>query len=280
MPKTPASIIGPMGYNEIIFLSHLTVAGAVLLAAARLGRMWVTGLIVTYTLLMNITVMKNMTILGMPVTDGNVQFATVFLASNVLNEHYGRPAAREAVWIAFFCGFAAVAIMHFDLWYAPNADDTAQTHLEYFFNVWAFPRIMIVSMISYLLSQLLDVQLYHLIRRRTGLKLMWLRSNGSTWISQAFDTVFFTTAALVGTTINTWPDWAGAVVFAYLVKILTAALNTPFLYLTTWRPLVPIGSQRSPTPGGLPDSPPASLVVPVESKRAATASGQPDPTQQ
>ena len=233
-----------MGYNEIVFLGHLIVAGAVLLAAARLGRVWVTGLIVTCTLLMNITVMKNLGVFGLPVTDGNVLFATVFLANNILNEHYGRPAAKQAVWVAFFCGFAAVAIVQFDLWYAPSADDTAQAHLEYFFNVRAFPRIMIVSMVSYLLSQLLDVQLYHFIRTRTGLRFMWFRSNGSTWISQAFDTVFFTTAALVGSTINTWRDWAGAVVFAYLVKILTAALNTPFLYLTTWGPLVPVGSQR------------------------------------
>lgn len=233
-----------MGYNEMIFLGHLVLAGAVLAVAARLGRIWVTGLIVTFTILMNITVMKNLTILGMSVTDGNVQFATVFLANNVLNEHYGRAAAREAVWVAFFCGLAAVVIMQFDLWYAPNASDSAQTHLEFFFNLRAFPRIMIVSMISYLLSQLLDVQLYHLIRRRTGLKLMWLRCNGSTWISQAFDTVFFTTVALVGTSIHTWPDWTGAVVFAYVVKILTAALNTPFLYLTTWGPLVPTGSRR------------------------------------
>lgn len=246
-----------MGHNEVIFLGHLVVAGAVLLIAARFGRLWVTGLIVSYTLLMNITVMKSMTILGMSVTDGNVQFATVFLANNVLNEHYGRPAAKQAVWVAFFCGFAAVAIMQFDLLYRPNADDTAQTHLDYFFNVWAFPRIMIVSMISYLLSQLLDVQLYHLIRRRTGLRFMWLRSNGSTWISQAFDTVFFTTAALVGTSITTWQHWADAVLFAYLIKILTAALNTPFLYLTTWRPLVPVGSRRLEPSIGQPESLPA-----------------------
>lgn len=235
-----------LGWNELIFLGHLTAAGVVLLVAARLGRMWVIALVVTCTILMNVAVTKNLTLFGLAVTGGNVLYATVFLANDVLNEHFGKRDAQRAVLTGFGAGLAVVVLMQFVLWYAPNDYDQAEPHLRFFFDVSMFPRIVAASMLSYLLAQLLDVRLYRLILRWTGEgRLLWLRSNGSTWISQAFDTVLFTTAGLTGNVIRTWEGWWQAVLFAYVVKILAAALDTPFLYLTTWRPLVPVGSRRS-----------------------------------
>jgi hypothetical protein len=233
--------------NEFVFVLHLLVAGLLLLGAARLGRTWLTALVVTCTLLMNIAVMKQMRLFGLEVTGGNVLFATVFLASDVLNEHFGRRAARTAVLIGFSSGFAVVLLMQLVLWYQSGEHDNAQSHLEYFFQVSAYPRIVIASMLSYLLAQLLDVRLYHAIHRRTGDRLLWLRSNASTWASQAFDTVFFTTVGLTGfsSVIQSWPEWIDAVIFAYLVKVGIAAVDTGFLYLTTWKPLRPAGSRRA-----------------------------------
>lgn len=235
------------GYNELIFLAHMIIAGGILLAAARQGRTWIVGLIIVCTLLMNIAVMKQMTLFGLTVTGGNVLYATVFLGNDVLNEHFGRQAARRAVMIAFAASLAALVLMQCVLGYAPNEYDHADAHLHYFFNVLAFPRIVIVSLISYATAQLLDVQIYHALKRWTGPdRALWFRSNASTWVSQAYDTVFFTTAALVGTVITSWAEWRDAVLFAYLIKILAAALHTPFLYLTTWHPLIPAGSTRPP----------------------------------
>ncbi len=233
--------------NEVVFLLHLLTAGVILLFAARLGRIWLTALVVTCTLLMNVAVFKQMTLFGLAVTGGNVLFATVLLANDVLNEHFGRRAARSAVFTGFAASIAVVALMQFVLWYAPNKYDDASEHLDYFFNVGAFPRIVAASMISYLIAQLLDTQLYQFFKRLTGeRRLLWLRSNASTWISQAFDTVFFTTIGLTGFNgiIHTWIEWRDAVIFAYIIKIGVAAAQTPFLYLTTWRPLLPSGSQR------------------------------------
>jgi len=234
-------------YNEIVFVAHLLAAGVLLLLAGRLGRTWLTALIVVCTVLMNIAVFKQMTLFGLAVTGGNVLYATVFLANDVLNEHYGRRAARRAVLIGFASGLSVILFTQFLLWYRPNSYDEAQPHLRYFFDVTAYPRIVGASMLSYLLAQLLDTQLYHLIRVKTGTgRLLWLRSNASTWVSQAFDTVLFTTAGLTGLggPIRTLEQWIGAVVFAYLLKIAVAAADTSFLYLTTWRPLCPAGSCR------------------------------------
>ncbi|HVP12725.1 MAG TPA: queuosine precursor transporter [Phycisphaerae bacterium] len=234
-------------HNELLFLAHVLVGGALILAAGRRGQDWLIILIVICTILMNIAVFKQMTVFGLAVTGGNVLYATVFLANDVLNEHFGRQAARRAVVMGFCAGLAVVILMQIELFYKPNEYDDSQAHFDYFFSVVAYPRIVTASMVSYLLSQLLDVQLYDLIRRWTGVRrLLWLRCNASTWISQAFDTVFFTTAALTGphSTISTWRQWRDAVILAYIMKIVVAVLDTPFLYLTTWRGLIPPGSTR------------------------------------
>jgi hypothetical protein len=232
--------------NETVFFLHLLIAGLMLLVAARMGRSAVTCFVVICTLLMNIAVMKQMTLFGLDVTGGNVLFASVFLANDILNEHYGRKEARKVVFLGFGSGLSVVILMQFVLWYVPNSYDEAQAHLLYFFNFGGYGRIVAASMVSYLLSQLLDTQLYHLFRTWTGTKRqLWLRCNASTWISQAFDTVFFTTAALTGSVIQSWAEWYQAVLFAFIIKVVVAALNTPFLYLTTMPGLVPPRSRRS-----------------------------------
>lgn len=237
--------------NELIFLFHLVVAGALLLAAGRLGQSGITLMIVLCALLMNIAVSKQMTLFGLPVTGGNVEFATVFLANDLLNEHYGPRAARRAILISFAANLVFVILIQFVLAYAPNSFDSAQPSLLALFNVSAYPRVVAASMVSYVLSQMLDTQVFQAIRARTGTnRLLWWRSNASTWLSQAFDTVFFTTVGLSGpaawgSVISTWKEWIGAVAFAYAIKILVAALDTPFLYLSTRRFFQPSGSIRS-----------------------------------
>ncbi|MCB9850950.1 MAG: queuosine precursor transporter [Phycisphaerales bacterium] len=249
------AIIAQLSTNEAVFLLHLLVAGAIVLVAGRFGRTWLVALIVVCTLLMNIAVAKSITLFGWEVTGGNVLFATVFLANDVLNEHFGKRAARQAVLIGFASGLVVVVMMQFVLRYAPNAHDTSQSALAMLFDVRAYPRVVLASMVSYLLAQLLDVQIYQLIRDRTGARrLLWLRSNASTWIAQAFDTVFFTTAGITalpiryldGGPIDTWQVWWQAVVFAYIIKIALAAVDTGFLYMTTWRPLLPEASTYRP----------------------------------
>ena len=202
-------------------------------------------MIAVLTVIMNIAVMKQMTIFGLEITGGNVMFATIFLANDVLNEHFGKKAARRAVLVGFAAGLIATILMLFMITYQPNEYDKAQKHLVYFFDVRMFGRIAAVSMISYLLAQILDTQIYAGLRKLTGSdKMLWFRSNASTWVSQAFDTLFFTTAALVGNIITTWDAWLGAVIFAYLIKIFCAAIQTVFLYATTTTLLTPKGSRR------------------------------------
>src|SRR5690606_5598748 len=100
------------------------------------------------------------------------------------------------------------------------------------------PRIAIGSMLAYLASQLLDVTLFANIKQRTEGRLLWLRNNASTLISQAVDTTIFVfiglgPLALLGMVplIDSWQLFGAIWASSYIMKLIVALADTPFLYL-------------------------------------------------
>ena len=53
------------------------------------------------------------------------------------------------------------------------------------------PRIVLASLVAYVIAQNFDVWLYHKIYKRTKGKNIWLRNNGSTLVSQFLDSIIF-----------------------------------------------------------------------------------------
>jgi uncharacterized integral membrane protein (TIGR00697 family) len=82
-------------------------------------------------------------------------------------------------------------------------------------------------MVAYLVAQNLDVLLYDWLKKITNSKHLWLRNNGSTFVSQLVDSIIFTTIAFAGIYPLTQ-----LIIFTYLIKIIVAVLDTPFIYLT------------------------------------------------
>ena len=91
--------------------------------------------------------------------------------------------------------------------------------------------IIIGSLVAFLVGQLIDVWVFHWIKLKSGEKHLWLRSTGSTLISQLVDSfVVLIIAFHIG---NKWPL---ALVFAvgivnYIYKFTVAMALTPLLYL-------------------------------------------------
>jgi uncharacterized integral membrane protein (TIGR00697 family) len=93
------------------------------------------------------------------------------------------------------------------------------------------------SLLAYLLSQNLDVFVFHSIREYTGGDHLWLRNLGSTATSQFVDTLVFigvgfalAPALLSGAPLPPAGQLAGLVVGQYLLKLGIAAGDTPFVY--------------------------------------------------
>jgi hypothetical protein len=210
--------------NEILFILMSLVSLGFVLLAFRLGKPYLIGLIAADVILMNIFVVKGMYLFGLAATGGNVLYASIFLATDILCEHWGKKEATRAVRIGFFVSLFFLAMSQFILKFIPADYDFAQGALETLFTLT--PRIVLGSMAAYLVSQHLDVWLFHKIKEKTGDKMLWLRNNGSTFVSQLVDSVIFTVIAFAGV----YP-LLELIVFTYIIKIIVAVLDTPFIYL-------------------------------------------------
>ena len=211
--------------NSLLFVAWALVCLAFVLVAFRLGKSWLFGMVVANAILANIFVIKGMTLFGLAATGGNAVYASIFLATDLLAEHYGHRTARRAIFLGFFTSIFFMVGSQFILKFQPADYDIAQEAFSTIFTLT--PRIVIGSMIAYLISQNLDVWLFQVIRRKTGGRLLWLRNNGSTFVSQFVDSVIFTLIAFWGV----YPELLQMIIFTWLVKIIVAACDTPFIYL-------------------------------------------------
>lgn len=219
--------------NELLWLLFAIVNFSLIALMYKLfGKTGLFAWIAMGTILANIQVTKTIefqvfdwTIVA---TLGNIMYGTLFLVTDALNEKYGRTQAKNAVYIGFFSLLATVAIMQLAIWFEPlDEQDVYHIGMTSIFRV--MPQVAGASLLAYLVSQLFDVHLFQRIRTRfPDDKYLWLRNNGSTILSQLLDTAIFVPLAFIG-----WQPWAVILdifLTTYVIKVLVAALDTPFVY--------------------------------------------------
>ena len=219
--------------NEIlIILSFLLIYGGVMLFYRLFGKNGLLSFNVMATLLANIEVLLVVRAFGIEMTLGNVLFASTFLITDILSENHGKKDANKAVIISTLCSVFFIAISQMWLLYTPSESDWASSSFRTIFS--STPRVVCASLIVYLISQLIDVWLYHKwwdwCRKRFGdeKKGLWIRNNGSTMISQMINTLLYTFLAFYGTyDIRTL---LSIFISSYLIFFVTSLLDTPFVY--------------------------------------------------
>ncbi|WP_319470417.1 queuosine precursor transporter [uncultured Pseudodesulfovibrio sp.] len=214
--------------NETLWILFALADLCMVLVVYRLfGRVGLFGLMVFNLLLCNIQVLKTVELFGLTTTLGNVLYASVFLSTDLLSEFYGKKEARKGVLLGFVTLAMMVGYMQIALVFQPAADDFAQPHLSALFGF--MPRIALASMAAYLISQMHDVWAFHAIKERTGGRMLWLRNNASTMISQLLDSSIFCIIAFWGLfPMNVFME---ILLSTYVIKVAVAALDTPFMYL-------------------------------------------------
>lgn len=215
--------------NELLWLAMLAVNFCFILAAYRFfGRAGLFAWIPLAAIVANIQVIKLVELFGITATLGNIVYASSFLVTDILSEMYGKKQARKAVYLGLFSLVAMTALMNLALWFAPAPDDFAQEGMAVIFGF--MPRIAGASMVAYLLSQTHDVWAYEFWRERfPAARLIWLRNNASTMVSQFIDSLVFTLLAFWGT----FPAGVLWEIFwtTYLLKWVVGAADTPFIYV-------------------------------------------------
>ena len=219
--------------NDAVFNSLLWVGfilldlGLVTLIYRFFGKNGLYVVIVASVIVANIQVVKTVQILGLVATLGNILYGSVFFATDILSEVYGKKAARRGVWFGFL-GMALMTLwMQIGLKFIPHPSDFAQEPMLTIFGL--MPRIAAGSIAAYLVSQHHDIWAFHFWKRKTEGKRLWLRNNASTLVSQAIDSVIFCAIALWG--VYDTGTWREILLSTYLLKLLVAAIDTPFIYL-------------------------------------------------
>jgi uncharacterized integral membrane protein (TIGR00697 family) len=162
-------------------------------------------------------------------------YALTFFASDCYAELYGKRDAQVLVNVGFVMNFVLLALVWSTI-LAPAAPTSVDP--EQFATVLgASTNIVVGSLVAYLVSQNWDVLVFDALRERTGGKLLWLRNIGSTATSQAIDTVLFVSIAffVAPTVLGTGQALPTAVLVSlavgqYLLKLLIALVDTPFVY--------------------------------------------------
>lgn len=213
--------------NELLYFTMVVVDLALALLAFRLGREWLVGFIVANLLLVTPFAGKVVTILGFATTVAGPFYAAIFLATDVLTEHYGKADGHKSVWIGFGALSLFVALGQISLLIPPIAGmEDLQGAMQTVFGTSL--RIFFASVIAYVISQNYDVWFYHLLHERTHGKFLWLRNNLSTTSSQILDSIIFFSVGFYGVI----PNWVEVAVTGCIAKIAIALLDTPFIYLS------------------------------------------------
>ncbi len=214
--------------NEILFITEIILSfSGVLIAYKFFGKYGLFAWIAMNTIIANIEVVKCVDMFTMPITLGNITFGSVFLATDILNEKYGRKIAQKGVFIGFFSLLTLTVFTQLDLLYIPNSEDFAQKSMQTLFAIT--PRLCFGSMFAYLISHTTEVFLFSTIKNfLPDDKFLWVRNNVATITSQLIDTVLFTFIAFLG--VFSLKTVITLCITTYLIKVILAFCETPFLY--------------------------------------------------
>ncbi|MFD1362493.1 queuosine precursor transporter [Lentibacillus salinarum] len=156
-----------------------------------------------------------------------VVYVVTYVITDVIGEVYGKDAARKTVQAGFLTQVIALVFI-FIVIKLPAAPDFG-LQAEFAAIMGGSFRVMVASLISYAVSQNLDVSIFHRLKARHGGEKLWLRNNLSTMTSQLADTAIFITVAFWGTV--PFSVLLGMLVSQYLVKLMIALIDTPVVYL-------------------------------------------------
>ena len=227
--------------NLLIFLIFAVVNFALIAAAYKFfGKRGILGYIVLSVIAANLQVSKgvlfNFGLFQLESTLGNVMFAGIFLATDLLNEKYGYKEAKKSVHISIFANISFIIIMYIStLFQGLDYSSTFNEALNLFFSInGSAIKAVLVGNLVFFISQSLDVYVYSKLKNwNDSRKSLWIRNNGSTLISQLVDSILVTLGfALVG--IFPMSIAFTVIITTLVVKYIAAIIDTPFMYLMSY----------------------------------------------
>jgi uncharacterized integral membrane protein (TIGR00697 family) len=176
-------------------------------------------------------------------TCGVLLWPLEFVMTDIVNEYFGPKAVRRISYTAviliayaFLMFYLAMGVPPADFWFGTGVKDGVPDMSKAFNSIFGQGMwIIFGSIAAFLVSQIVDVTVFHRIKKATGEKKIWLRATGSTLISQLVDSfIVLFIAFKIG------KDWSWQLVLAicimnYIYKATMALILTPVIYFVEKR---------------------------------------------
>jgi uncharacterized integral membrane protein (TIGR00697 family) len=175
--------------------------------------------------------------LSVSLTCGVLLWPLEFIMTDIVNEYYGPRAVRRIsftaialISYAFLMFYAAIHVPSADFWIGSHVKDGVPDMQNAFNGIFGQGmRIIIGSLVAFFVSQLVDVTVFHKIKKMTGEGKVWLRATGSTLVSQLVDSYIVLFIAFAG--VFSWQQILAIGVVNYIYKAVMAILLTPVIYI-------------------------------------------------
>jgi queuosine precursor transporter len=189
--------------------------------------------------------------LSFTLTAGVLLWPVVFLMTDIMNEYFGPRGVRMLSYLTagliaygFLMLFGAIGLEPADFWRTAHLKpDMAPADLEalrgqvsdynaaygivFGQSLW----IIVGSLFAFLVSQIVDVGIFHQIKKRTGEGKVWLRATGSSLVSQFLDSFIVVFIALYIGQQLPFAQVLAISVMSYIYKTVMALGLTPLIYL-------------------------------------------------
>lgn len=175
--------------------------------------------------------------LAFTLTCGVILWPFEFIITDIINEFYGPKAVKRIsvtavilITYAFVMYFIAIALPPAKAWLNSSSTQGVTDIQASFSAIFGQNmRIILGSLVAFLVSQFVDVKVFQQIKKRTGQKYLWLRATGSTVVSQLVDSYVVLFIAFYG--VFHWQLILAVGMMNYFYKFFVAIVLTPLIYL-------------------------------------------------
>ncbi len=183
--------------------------------------------LITCNLIANKFVSINLGFKTFIVSAGVIPYPLTFLITDLLSEIYGPKNTNRVVLAGLFASLLVLFILYLGHSF-PAISNSPVSNEQYDQVFQSSSRVILASMLAYLVAQFIDVRIFHAIKKKTQGKYLWLRNNLSTVFSQLVDTILVTTVLFIG--VESFSFISGLVQDGWMFKAVFAAADTILIY--------------------------------------------------
>ena len=188
------------------------------------------GIFITNAVVAELIGGKLIQIAGYTLSIGILPWPIVFITTDLINEYFGKSGVRKLTFLtAGLISYAFIILLVGMQVPASSFSPVNDSSFNLVFGqgMW----IIIGSLIAFIVSQLLDVAIFHKFKKHTGDNHIWLRATGSTVISQLIDTFIVGGIAFYLPGKVNFEQYLNMSSSGYLAKLIIAIGLTPLIYL-------------------------------------------------